>query len=124
MKARNFLNSIKQEMNLNTDEELSELLGTSKSSLDKWIQRNKIPDKWKYIIKEKLESKSKYHNHVRSIKNFNYSYIVNGDIYINTSQFDHKEDIKEIIRLLPYAPGNFLKTIKEKLETFEELSKI
>ena len=122
MNARNFLDVIKKELNVNTDEELSQLIGTSKSSLDKWIQRNKVPDKWKYVIKEKLSSESK--QQTANPKNHHFYYIVNGDIHINLSEFDHKQDIEEIIRLLPYAPGKFLETIKEKLQAFEELSQL
>ncbi|MDM5271906.1 helix-turn-helix domain-containing protein [Sulfurovum sp. zt1-1] len=122
MNARDFLNAIKQELNLYTDEELSTYIGASKSSLDKWVQRNKVPDKWKFIIKEKLDKGSKSHNQIRIVGDNNQSNIVNGDIHINISQFDHKQDIEEIIRLLPYAPSKFLEQLKIKLKTFEELS--
>ena len=88
MNARKFLDVIKNELNINTDEELSILLGASKSSLDKWIQRDKVPDKWKFIIKEKLLSESK--QQTGNIKNHHYYHIVNSDIHINLSQFDHK----------------------------------
>ena len=124
MNARDFLNAIKQELNIDTDEELSKCLGASKSSIDKWVQRDKVPDKWKFIIKDKVEKGSKSHNQIRIVGDNNQSNIVNGDIHINISQFDHKEDIEEIIRLLPYAPSNFLEKLKIKLKTFEELSDI
>lgn len=124
MNARDFLNAIKQELNLDTDEELSTYIGASKSSLDKWVQRNKVPDKWKFIIKEKVEKGSNNHNQIRIVGDNNHSNIVNGDIHINISQFDHKKDIEEIIRLLPYAPSKFLEKLKTKLRTFEELSNI
>ena len=44
------------------------------------------------------------------------------NVNINMSQFDHKDDIKEIIELLQYAPSGFLDTIKDKLKQFKELS--
>lgn len=124
MSARDFLNAVKQELNLDTDKELSKYIGASKSSLDKWVQRNKVPDKWKLIIKEKIEKRSNNYNQHKVIDDKKHSSIVNGDIHINISQFDHKEDIEEIIRLLPYAPSRFLDQLKIKLKTFEELSKI
>jgi hypothetical protein len=124
MNARDFLNTIKQELNLQTDEELSKWMGASKASLDKWIQRDKIPDKWRFLIKEKVEKGSKHHNQVKIVGDNNQSHILNGDIHINISQFDHKEDIEEIIRLLPYAPSKFLDKLKKKLKAFEELSDI
>lgn len=124
MEARDFLNAIKQELNLSTDEELSKCIGASKSSLDKWVQRNNVPDKWKFIIKEKLKKGTKNHNQIKIVGDNNQSHILNGDIHINISQFDHKEDIEEIINLLPYAPSKFLEKLKIKLKTFEELSNI
>ena len=123
MNARTFLDLIKKEFKINTDEELAKLLGASKSSIDKWIQRNKVPDKWKFIIKEKLEKNDEYQQS-GAFKNNSYYHIINEDIYIDLTGFDHKEEIEEIIRLLPYAPGKFLEAIKEKLQTFEELSQI
>lgn len=47
---------------------------------------------------------------------------VNGNISINTSKFNHKEDILEIIELLEYAPSGFLSMLKEKLLAFKKLS--
>lgn len=122
MNARDFLNAVKQELKLDTDEELSKYLGASKPSLDKWIQRNRVPDKWKLIIKEKVERGSRNHYRISVVGDNNHSSIINGDIHINISQFDHKEDIEEIIRLLPYAPSKFLEQLKIRLKTFEELS--
>lgn len=124
MNARDFLNAIKQELNLQTDEELSKWLGASKASLDKWIQRDNVPDKWMFIIKEKVEKGVKNHNQVKIVGDNNQSHILNGDVHINISQFDHKEDIEEIIRLLPYAPSKFLEKLKTKLKAFEALSDI
>jgi len=46
----------------------------------------------------------------------------NGDITINTNRFSHKNDIREIIELLEYAPSGFLTIIKEKLQQFKKLS--
>jgi len=46
----------------------------------------------------------------------------NGNININTEKFNHKEDIKEIIELLEYAPAGFLTIIKSKLQAFKDMS--
>lgn len=46
MNAREKLDKIKLDWNLKTDEELSKKLQTSKTNIDSWIKRNKIPDKW------------------------------------------------------------------------------
>ena len=124
MHARHFLNSIKQELDLNTDEELAKFLGASKSSLDKWIQRDTVPDKWKFIIREKLHTKTQDPNHSTDTGEKNFYYITHTQMHSDLAEFDHKEEIEEIIRLLPYAPGKFLNTIKEKLRTFEALSDI
>ncbi len=47
---------------------------------------------------------------------------VQGNINLNTSDFNHSEDIRDIVELLQYAPSAFLTTIKTKLEKFKELS--
>lgn len=124
MDTRTFLNSIKEEMNLKTDEELSQYIGASKSSLDKWIQRNRVPDKWKFIIKEKLEVGPSYIKNVRVLDYQDQNNTLIGRIHVDLSQFDHKEDIQEIIRLLPYASGEFLNKVKRKLRSFKELSNL
>jgi len=46
----------------------------------------------------------------------------NGNMTINTSSFNHSQEIKEIINLLQYAPPGYLNKIKEKLEEFKKIS--
>lgn len=46
MSARQKLDTIKDLWDLKTDEELAKKLGTTKTNIDSWIKRNKIPDKW------------------------------------------------------------------------------
>lgn len=46
MKVRDFVNTLKEKYNLSSDEQLAVHLGVTKASIDKWIQRNKVPDKW------------------------------------------------------------------------------
>lgn len=45
-------------------------------------------------------------------------------IILDTSIFNHQEDIKEIINLLQYAPSAFLTNIKNKLYKFKEESNL
>lgn len=53
MNVRTFLDTKKKEFNIASDEEFSIFIGASKASMDKWIQRNKLPDKWRLIIGQK-----------------------------------------------------------------------
>lgn len=46
MSARKKLDEIKETWGLETDNELSEKLKTSKANVDSWVKRNKIPEKW------------------------------------------------------------------------------
>jgi len=48
--------------------------------------------------------------------------INNGNMTINTSSFNHSQEIKEIISLLKYASPQYLNTIKQKLEQFKKMS--
>ncbi len=50
--------------------------------------------------------------------------IENSHININANDFNHSEDIKEIIELLKYAPSDFLNTVKSKLKQFKSISKL
>lgn len=48
--------------------------------------------------------------------------VVNGDMIINTSNFDHPEDIKELIELLKFAPSPLLDSFKEKLLKIKDIT--
>lgn len=50
MKVREYINKIKEQYKLVSDEQLAVKIGVSKASIDKWIQRNKVPDKWMVIL--------------------------------------------------------------------------
>lgn len=57
MKVREYINKIKEQYKLVSDEQLAVKIGVSKASIDKWIQRNKVPDKWivvlgQYVLEE------------------------------------------------------------------------
>lgn len=50
MSVRQVLDELKFSLRIKTDEELAEMLNTSKAAIDKWITRKAIPEKWKRII--------------------------------------------------------------------------
>jgi DNA-binding XRE family transcriptional regulator len=50
MKAREKLNDLKALWGLKTDEELSKKLEISKETINSWIKRDKIPEKWELKI--------------------------------------------------------------------------
>lgn len=117
MEVRQILNQVKEAYGVSSDEELAIKLGISKASIDKWIQRNKIPDKWKIILGQMSHLDFNF-----GIQIANNS-TINGNVNINTSEFNHSEDIKELISLLKYAPSDFITTVIERLRKFKSLSK-
>lgn len=57
-----------------------------------------------------------------SMYNCNHGTVVgvnNGNISVNTSDFNHSTDIKEIIELLHFAPPAYLAKLKKKLEEYK-----
>jgi len=50
MTARKKLDETKESWGIDTDLELAEKLNTSKTNIDSWVKRNKIPEKWLLII--------------------------------------------------------------------------
>ena len=50
MNIREFLNDKKKDFGITSDEELALKIGTSKDNINKWIQRDNIPDKWQLIM--------------------------------------------------------------------------
>ena len=50
MGVREELDDLKFRLRLKTDEELAVALNTTKVSIDKWISRKDIPQKWRRII--------------------------------------------------------------------------
>lgn len=59
-----------------------------------------------------------------NIQNGDGNIAINGNITINTSDYNHSNDIKEIIELLHFAPSGFLTIIKDKLKSFKDMSQI
>lgn len=112
--VREILDEIKFMLNIKTDQELAESLGVGYHAMVAWLQRDKIPDKWIKIIKNK--------SNINNGNNF--IGINNGHISFSTSSFNHEEDIKKIITKLKFAPSQFLTNLLIKLEEFEKMSDI
>ncbi len=111
--ARDILDEIKVLLNIKTDQELAETLGVGYHAMVAWLQRDKIPSKWMRIIDTKINIK----NETGMIVGIN-----NGNMTINTSTFNHSDQIRDIIELLKYAPPGYLDIIKTKLEEFKKFS--
>lgn len=114
--VRDLLDEIKYILNIKTDQELAETLGVGYHAMVAWLQRDKVPDKWKNIIKNKTLQNN---NNFIGLKNVG---INNGHISISAATFDHTGIVKEIIELLKYAPPGYLEIIKNKLEEFKKMS--
>lgn len=111
-------------------EDLAEILGVKLTTINNWKKRNSIPEKnilkcvhltncdynWLLTGDKKEVSNSIVGDNSMIVGNNN------GNISINTSKFNHKDDVREIIELLEYAPSGFLTIIKEKLLAFKKLS--
>lgn len=52
MSIRIYLDEKKELFGLKSDEELALKLGTSKDNISKWVQRDKIPDKWTLMLRQ------------------------------------------------------------------------
>ena len=50
--------------------------------------------------------------------------IYNGDKIVNTSDFNNKEDVGELLELLKYAPPALIKNIKSKLTELKKFSEL
>lgn len=112
-----------------TYQDLAEILEIKLATIDNWKKRDSVPEK--NLLKCVHLTKCDYHWLVTGEKKEtsnsiigNNGLIIDGghNININISQFDHKEDIKEIIELLQYAPSSFLDSVKDKLYEFKKLS--
>lgn len=50
MDARKELNQAKIDLNISTDQELADILKVNKSSINNWVKRNTIPERWRMVI--------------------------------------------------------------------------
>lgn len=129
--TKKVIDRMKEVTSSRTYQELADILEIKLATIDNWKKRHFVPEKnllkcvhltncdydWLVTGEKKETSNSIVGNN---------GVIIDGghgnNININISQFDHKEDIKEIIELLQYAPSNFLDTVKDKLYEFKKLS--
>jgi len=121
--------------------QLAEKMNVNYNTLNTWIKRESIPYEllhgivqnenismdWLFRGKGEMrpitvnrDDSTKDNSSNKTIGNNNN--ILNGNININTSEFNHGADIKEIIDLLQYAPSEFLNILKERLKKFKELT--
>lgn len=128
-------------LKISKDKEFCDKYDIKANTVSSWKKRNSVPYEliqeisqnenisFDWILSGKgsmylKEDSIAQNNSVMISGNTNNSNIINGNISINTSNFNHSEDIKDIVELLQYAPSNFLMQIKERLEKFKELSQI
>ncbi len=133
MEVRQVLSRMMLEFDVSKFKDLALKLGVSENTIDVWKRRKNIPEKnllkcvhltdcdynWLLTGDKKEVSHSVIGDNNVNIGNGN-----GNNVHINISQFDHKDDIKEIIELLRYAPSGFLDTVKDRLKQFKELSEI
>jgi len=121
------LQKIRKEFNL-TQKELADLVHSPRQRITD-MEIGKVKNIKGHEI-EALEKKYKLNPLWISTGNgsmyqFNHGAVVgvnNGNISINTSSFNHGQEIKEIIELLKYASPQYLNMIKQKLEEFKKMS--
>jgi len=142
-KVIDILNRLYEELGIKKDNEFCKQYDIKASTLSSWKKRDSIP----YEIIEEISQNenlsldyillgrrtSQNENNIKVSANTNNSNIgsnnvvngdINGNININTSEFNHGHDIKEIIDLLQYAPSTFLNILKDRLKKFKELTHI
>jgi len=134
----NILERLYTALDIKKDKDFCDKYDIKSNTLSTWKKRDSIPyekialiandnnisfdwlltGKGKMLIKEEDKSNS------NTVGNNNL--VVNGanTIKINTQNFNHSKDIKNIIELLDYAPNNFLLKVQEKLEQFKNMSSI
>lgn len=111
MTARERLNEIKNLFGLKTDNELSEFLGTNKLNIDSWVKRDKIPEKWELIIRQKP-----YTNSI--VSGNNNIQITGKNNTISNTQYQEYNELFELIK--EYATPKMIKDIREKLLKIKE----
>jgi len=115
--------------------QLSDKIGVNYNTISTWIKRESIPYEKLHSIAHNesisfdwllFGKKSSEKNHSNTVIGNNNITTgggsINGNININTSKFNHKDDVIEIIELLEYAPSGFLTIVKDKLLAFKKMS--
>lgn len=133
-KTELILSRLYKKLGIKRDVEFCSKYDIKANTLTTWKKRNKVPYElieeisqnenisldWLLFGKKTLENN--HSNTVIGDNNITTGGTINGNISINTSKFNHKDDVAEIIELLEYAPSGFLTIIKEKLLAFKKMS--
>ena len=93
--VRTLLNLEKHRLGIKSDEELAYTIGFNKDALNKWVQRNKIPDKWKSIITqtESIKSSDKKTNNTIEKK-----IILDINLIIDNAIYSAKRELNNILK--------------------------
>jgi len=137
-KVINILNRLYEELGIKKDNEFCKKYDIKASTLSSWKKRDSVPYEvieeisqnenlsLDYILLGKKDYQNDNSIEINGDKNKSKieqgNTTINGNININTSEFNHGHDIKEIIDLLQYAPSEFLNILKERLKKFRELT--
>lgn len=113
MTVREELDDLKFRLRLKTDEELAVALNTSKGSIDRWISRKDIPQKWRRIIELQFKGSNIINSQIGNRNTQN-----NG-----MGEFDRNGAWKEFMDLFNEFGSNamlkkFIERLKEEKEKF------
>lgn len=104
MTAREKLDKIKADWHLRTDEELAKKLNIPKETINSWVKRNKLPEKWELKIGQ--------------MNNLNISGNENIQIsgHMNTVGHDKNKNHNELFSLIEnYATPKLIEEFTQKL---------
>lgn len=124
MTVRDELNDLKFRLRLKTDEELAVVLNTSKASIDRWISRKEIPQKWRRIIEMQFNGVNVSNGHFINGNNVS---VGNYHIGQNTVSSNAAEElISAVIENDPNREYKNLEDLKKRLfiKTNDEFIKI
>lgn len=111
MKAREKIDEIKQLWGLKTDDELAKKLEISKETINSWLKRDKIPEKWELKIGQMNNNITGNHNIVTS-----------GANNVVSTHSGNNPQMTELCRLIEqYATPKLIDEFKEKLLKIKEV---
>lgn len=136
MTVREELDDLKFRLRLKTDEELAVALNTSKGSIDRWISRKTIPQKWRRIlelqfpknISMNINGSSGYFINGNNIKgeNYNARFIMDPKEVLKRAQSEDVQTARYLIERDPNNEYEDIDDIKERLaiRTNDEFTKV
>ncbi|WP_297921106.1 hypothetical protein [uncultured Campylobacter sp.] len=136
MTVREELDDLKFRLRLKTDEELAVALNTSKGSIDRWISRKTIPQKWRRIIELQfpknvsmnINGSSGYFINGNNIKggNYNARFIMDPKEVLKRAQSEDVQTARYLIERDPNNEYEDIDDIKERLaiRTNDEFTKV